>query len=428
MKSLRAKKLRRIIKWFYPGLGVKRWAGLVVISVMAIITGLLLLFGRDFVRSVYATFQLSSFQFYSIAVIFIAGGLIGAGVGINLFFKSILRGIAPETEGKTADVLYEKRLLSRGPKIVALGGGTGLSTLLRGLKEYTSNITAVVTVMDDGGSSGKLRKELDILPPGDIRNCIIALADDESSIARIFQHRFKGGLDSHSLGNLVIAGLKEITGRFDKAIEEMSHVLRIRGRVLPATLEKVDLVAEMEDGERVRGECSLAEDPRRIKKMLLSKERVSPYSKVIEAIRKAEIIILGPGSLFTSIIPNLLVSEVAYEIKKSEATKFYVVNLMTQPGETDGFTAKDHLNTLSQYLDINCFDYIIINSGSVPENLREQYEKEGAIQVRNDLTSNKVGPRIILEDLLEVVELENKPTVKHNPKRLAKVIMKNFKK
>lgn len=416
-------RFKRSLRWLYPGMGVKRWATLAAFAMLAFIFGLVLLFGRDLIRWVYALLVPAPGYALLIGSLLLAAGLAGAAFGIYRFLRSVIKGVAPEAIGRAGEVIYSRRLLSRGPSVVALGGGTGLSALLRGLKEFTSNITAVVTVMDTGGSSGQLRRELDILPPGDIRNCIVALADDESRIAGLFQHRFReGSFNGHSLGNLVIAGLQEQTGRFDLAIAEMSHILNIRGRVLPATLERADLVAEMEDGGFVRGETEIVSDPRRIKRMLLSKQPVPPYGQVLEKIRGAELIVLGPGSLFTSIIPNLLVEHVVREIERARAKKFYIVNLMTQPGETEGFTAKDHLQALGKYIDISKLDYVIVNSQPIPEQLRRQYEAEGAVPVINDL-SNLEGPEVLEADLLEIVELEGKPTVKHDSKRLAKSIM-----
>jgi len=417
--------LKRTAKWLYPGIGVKRWVGLVALSALAAVVGILGLLGKEIVGAIYAVFVPSAVYAYLLSALLIGGGALGMALGVNMFLRSIVRGVAPGAERQTADILYGQRVLSRGPKIVAIGGGTGLSTILRGLKEITSNITAVVTVMDDGGSSGRLRRELKMLPPGDIRNCIIALAEDESKIAEIFQYRFRkrGSLNGHSLGNLVIAAMKEMTGSFDKAIEEMSYILNIRGQVLPATLEHADLVAEMEDGKLVKGECAIAADPRRIKRMKLSKPKVPAYPKVLKEIKAADIIVLGPGSLFTSLIPNLLVQGIAKEIEKSEAIKFYVVNLMTQPGETEDFTVTDHIKKLAEYIDISTFDYVITNMAEVPKDLLKRYRKDNSAPVKNDLSDgNKWGLAVVRASLLDIVELEGKPTVKHDAKKLAKLI------
>lgn len=331
------------------------------------------------------------------------------------------------------EILFEKKLLSRGPRIVAIGGGTGLSSLLRGLKQLTANVTAVVTVMDDGGSSGRLRQELNILPPGDIRNCLIALAEDESQISRLFNHRFQGGaLQGHSVGNLVIAGLQEMTGSFDRAIEEMSTLLNTRGQVLPATLEDAELVAEFQDGRLVQGESRIPKEGGRIRRLRLSRAGVTAYPKVLEEIRHADLIILGPGSLFTSVIPNLLVGGIREAIERSAAKKFYIMNLMTQPGETTGFTAKDHLKTLGEYIDLRTLDFVVLNRQPVPKELLAQYAHEGSVPVADDLTEpNEWGITVIRADLLEIMTLPRwpsdtqAPTVKHNPTELARVIARS---
>jgi len=415
---------RRAVKWLYPGMGVKRWALVIGLSGVVTVVGLMGLIGKENLKAIYSLFAGSGPAIYGLIAALLILGVGGIAFGVNRLMRSIIRELSPEYEGRASDIIYSKRLLSRGPQVVAVGGGTGLSTLLRGLKELTANITAVVTVMDDGGSSGRLRREMNILPPGDIRNCLIALAEDESKMSRLFQHRFRDGtLDGHSLGNLVLAGLKEMTGSFDKAVEELSSILNIRGEVLPTTLEDVQLVAEMADGTLVRGECAIAQAGKKIVRMALSKPRVRPYHKVISAIRSADVIILGPGSLFTSIISNLLVEDVAKEIELSRAIKFYVANLMTQPGETDGFTLRDHLSALSEYIDLRSFDYLIVNSGRIPKELEESYLREGAVPVVNDLGgANEYGLRVVEADLLDVVELEGRATVKHHPERLARTI------
>lgn len=396
-------------------------------SALLIVLGILILVGQDIVRFLYTHLVPNQLVSYLLSFVLLVLGVMGIGIGIKQVVHSLVRGISPAHEGRASEVLYAKRRLSRGPSIVAIGGGTGLSQSLRGLKKYTSNITAVVTVMDSGGSSGILREELEMLPPGDIRNCLIALAEDESRISKIFSHRFKnGGMKNHSLGNLFIAGMQELTGSFDTAIEETSHILNIQGQVLPATLENVDLVAELEDGEKIVGEAKLAEKPGRIKRISLSKEKVKPYQKVIEEINSADIIVLGPGSLFTSLISNLLVESVPQVIEKAKASKFYVCNLMTQPGETDDFTASDHLQALNKHIDMTTFDYLIINQKKVPTWLLKQYQIDKARPVEDDITTdNKYGLQILREDLLQVVELEGKKTIKHDSDKLAKLIVKN---
>lgn len=424
------KMISRLVPWLHPGIGVKRWVALVLFSLALFILGLFVLVGQDLVRAVYNVVAPSALSTVLLGVSLVGLGIGGVFLGVHRVSRSIVRAIAAPAEGRVGEMLFEKRLLSQGPRIVAIGGGTGLSSLLRGLKQLTTNITAVVTVMDSGGSSGKLRQELNILPPGDIRNCLIALAEDESRISQLFNHRFQeGALQGHSLGNLVIAGLKEMTGSFDKAIEEMSTLLNTRGQVLPATLVDAQLMAELWDGRIVRGESEIPKAGGQIRKIWLSPENVSAYPKALDEIRRADLIILGPGSLFTSIIPNLLVLGVREAIERSSAKKFYIMNLMTQPGETDNFTARDHVRALSDYLDIRVLDVIVVNRQPVPPELLAQYAQEGAVPVVDDLSEpNEWGIQIVRADLLDIVTLPRwpsvtqAPTVKHSPKELARVI------
>lgn len=418
--------LRRALTWLYPGMRVKRWALAIGGSGLVLIVGLMGLIGRENLKEIYQIFSGSDTVVTGMIAGLILAGLVGIVFGVNGLVRSIIRGVSPEFEGRASEVIYHKRRLSRGPHVVAVGGGTGLSTLLRGLKGWTANITAVVTVMDSGGSSGRLRREMNILPPGDIRNCLIALAEDESKMARLFGHRFRDGgaaLDGHSLGNLVLAGLQEMTGSFDRSIEELSSLLNIRGQVLPATLDDVELVAELDDGTLLHGEHEIGRSPRRIVRMALSKPRVRPYPKVLQVIGAADVIVLGPGSLYTSIIPNLLVDEVAREIERARAVKIYVANLMTQPGETEGYTLNDHLEALGEYVELAVFDYAIINRRAIPAELSARYRAEKATPVEVDIVEpNAHGIRLIEADLLDVVELEGKPTVKHHSERLAEAI------
>jgi uncharacterized cofD-like protein len=422
----------RMVRWLHPGIGVKRWVALIIFSLAIFVLGLFVFLGQNVVRAVYSILAPTASSTLFLALGLMLLGALGVLFGVQRASRSIVQAIAASAEGRMGEILFEKRLLSRGPRIVAIGGGTGLPSLLRGLKYLTTNITAVITVMDDGGSSGRLRKELQILPPGDIRNCLVALAEDESRISELFNHRFLGGaLQGHSVGNLVIAGLQEMTGSFDQAIEEMSLILNTRGRVLPATLEHTELVAELDDGRTVQGESQIPCAGGRIRRLRLSRACVPVYPKVLEEIARADAIILGPGSLFTSIIPNLLVSEVREAIERSSAKKFYIMNLMTQPGETDGFTARDHLRAFSEYIDLRLFDFVILNKQQVPSGLLEQYAGEGSIPVRDDLEgSNEWSVHVVREDLLEIVPLlrwpsdQQAPTVKHNPQQLARVIQR----
>jgi len=312
--------------------------------------------------------------------------------------------------------------MKRNVKIVGIGGGTGLSTLLEGLKHWTKDITAIVTVTDDGGSSGRLRKDFNILPPGDIRNCIVSLAEPNSLISELFQYRFKGksDLSGHSFGNLFITAMTEITGSFAKGILEASHVLAIKGKVLPSTLENVVLGAKFTDGTQVLGQTKIVAYSNPIEKVFLVPDNPPAYTGVLKTFKEADIIILGPGSLFSSIIPNLLVKGVAQSIKKSKARKIYICNIMTQPGETDNFTVADHLFAVEKYLGCN-IDYLIINSGKIAENLIKKHVRKNSFVVVDD--SNKLidRSRIIREDIVS-----NKDHVRHDPEKISRVIFESL--
>ncbi len=417
---------RRVLRWLVPGLRIKRWIALAFVSMGLIVVAALYAFGVDVARVLYRAFPLTSFARNSLAIIMILTGLAGFSLSLVHLVRSIARAFAPRVSEKPSALIYRRRILDRGPKVVAVGGGTGLSTLLRGLKRMTSNITAVVTVMDDGGSSGRLREQIDVLPPGDVRNCLLALAGDEAQ--EYFQYRLTAPseLAGHALGNLLLAGLEQATGGFDRAVEAMSHVLNICGRVLPATLDNAQLTATMDDGSTITGESRIVSDPRRIQQMSLHPQRVQPYALVLDAINEADLILLGPGSLFTSLIPNLLIDGVAAAIEEAAAEKLLVANLMTQHGETDSLTLSAHLRTLNEYIRLSRFDYLLINSESPSGNFLAKYLHEEAEPVIDDLEEpNEFGLDTIREDLLGTAEWAGKETVKHDPKKLARAIAKH---
>lgn len=342
---------------------------------------------------------------------------------------------------------------SSGLRIVSIGGGTGLSTLLSGLKRFTGKnegsgaasaapwietLTAVVTVTDDGGSSGRLREEFQILPPGDIRNCMVALAEDEHLLTRLFQYRFEseGDLSGHSFGNLFLAALAGVTGDFLDAIKVSSEVLAIKGRIFPSTVQDVALVAELEDGRIIRGETNIVQARSKIKQLQLSSDHCRPLPETLEAIHDADIITIGPGSLYTSIIPNLLVDGIVDAMRESAALKIYVCNIMTQPGETDGFSVEDHLRVLFDYSPNLELDFVLVNTALIGESLRDKYLADGAAQVESGSfmsphvsghdahpgmmrASNRVhGFRVIACDLLHEDGL-----VRHDPDKIARLLL-----
>ena len=326
---------------------------------------------------------------------------------------------------------------SSGFNVVALGGGTGLSTLLRGLKNLVSrrrdeiksehpisSLTAIVTVTDDGGSSGRLRRENRILPPGDIRNCMVALGQDEALLGRLFQYRFHAGrgLVGHNFGNLFLAALTHVTGDFAEAVRVSSKILAIRGQIFPSTVSNVSLVATLEDGRRVHGETSITASRKRIHRLALSPRSARPLPKAIEAIREADLILLGPGSLYTSILPNLLIPEIANAIANSKAPRVYIANLMTQPGETSGYALADHLTAIREHTSRRVIDWVVANRQHVSREVAKRYRAQGAEPVTVDIYSlQKLGYRVILDNLLE-----EHGVLRHNPAALSHLLFEEF--
>ena len=324
---------------------------------------------------------------------------------------------------------------SRPARVVALGGGTGLSVVLRGLKEYVSprgngsshypigDLAAVVTVTDDGGSSGRLRREYSVLPPGDIRNCLVALSQDEALLGRLFQYRFDAGrgLRGHSFGNLFLTALSNVTGDFTRAVRVSSEVLAIRGRIFPSTNQLVTLEAVLKNGKVISGESRIGRSDS-IRRVRLAPRKVKPLPEALEAIATADVILLGPGSLFTSIIPNLLVSGVAEAIEKSRATKVYIPNLMTQPGETRGFTVSDHVRSIHRNTGHELVQWVIMNNRPIAADVAKRYRAQGSEPVITDLPElERMGLRCVFEDLLEV-----QAVIRHNSRRLAHLLLSEF--
>jgi uncharacterized cofD-like protein len=417
------KRVMGMAQWLLPGLGVKRWAFVALLGVLLLVDAIvrwLIAEGTgihinellddivdDYFPPAYLTWILA---------------IVGLGLtfsGVWLWLRATVRVARNRGREGVRSALTGMRL-QQGYKIVAIGGGTGLSTMLRGLKRRTSNLTAIVTVSDDGGSSGRLQKELGVLPPGDIRNCLVALADDEALVTDLFRFRFKEGegLSGHSFGNLFLAAMSGVTGNFDRAIKESSRVLNIVGRVLPATLGVAKLCAELDDGSIVEGESSISLTSLPIRRVFLDPPAVDPLDEVIAAIREADAIVLGPGSLFTSILPNLLVRRVAHEISQSHAVKLYVCNVMTQPGETDHMTAADHVRALLDNSGERVCDYVVVNN-EAPSRLLAAYALEGQVPVVPDfdriaeLGVEPVGAAVISETA----------TVRHDADRLAATVV-----
>lgn len=460
------------VKWFYPGLLIKRWLVLGFMGFVVFLIGVGVTIQSHPIESSPLVVQFSNWIILRTQglvrprVLGLALSGIGAVVGISALARLILSltsVLDPDLEhGDLVDVIYERRRLSKGRRIVVIGGGTGLSTMLRGLKRYSHNITAIVTVTDDGGSSGKLQKQLNILPPGDIRNCLVALADAEPQMTELFQYRFRDtvhkvvrvesavaeplgsirgssvaemevpiqnrregnsfgeGLRDHAFGNLLIAAMCAIyDGDFKRGVEETSRVLNIRGRVLPSTVSHVFLRGEMEDGSILEGETAIASSPLHIKRVSLCPANTRPIEDVLEAIEKADVIVLGPGSVYTSIIPNLLVKDIPEAMHRSKAIKIYVCNVMTQPGETDGYSAYDHIRALELHARQRVFDYVLVNTGEPNPELLLKYEQTGSDLVEADTDRiKKEGYKPIKGNFINQTDV-----VRHDSARLAEAIM-----
>ena len=363
----RSRRIDRYFMWLAPGIFIKRWLLISVVGVLLTSIGVAIWAN---LTPIFYLIEFTSGILEAIANVLpnYLSGPLAIVLGLFLIFwgqsrtvGSISEVLNPDQDKELIDVLTTHRRLNKGPKIVAIGGGTGLSTLLRGIKVYSANITAIVTVADDGGSSGRLRREQGMLPPGDIRNCLAALADEEKLLTELFQYRFHTGegLSGHSFGNLFLSAMNNITGDLEQAIAASSKVLAVRGRVLPATLTDVNLWAEMEDGRIIAGESQISEAGGKIIHIGCRPENPPALPAVLSAIEDADLILMGPGSLYTSIIPNLLVPEIREALARVNVPRLYICNIMTQPGETDGYTVSDHIDAIDAVSEMPLFDAVL---------------------------------------------------------------------
>jgi len=411
-------------------MGVKRYVLVIFLG-----TSLVALAGAMFLAYVYRTFDVpdsAGWIVYGLTLQWISHpwreigiglfGLVVMVAGGLLLFKSLLSVVIRPGED-LAEIVYRGRKLQRGPRIVSIGGGTGQGILLRGLKEQSANLTAVVTVADDGGSSGRLRKDFQLVAPGDLRNCLTSLADSESLMTRLVDYRFSGGegLEGHSLGNLLLAAMRDIEGSMDKGIESLSEVLRIHGKIAPSTMEDVHLAAELEDGTTVIGESRIG-GRGSIKRVFLQPRNVIANDEAVSALLAADIIVIGPGSVYTSILPNLLVGELSRAIRSSQAVKIYVCNVATEPGETDRFSTEDHVRVLHDHVAPGLFQFVLANSytaAKMPNHRRETTFVQAS--AKDQATLGSQGLEVITTDVLNHEEPEH-----HDPIRLADAIMEIY--
>jgi uncharacterized cofD-like protein len=413
----------RIPRWLYPGMHLKRWLFLLFVGIAILGLG-----AAIFIRDLYRTTDADQIPIvYWLtgawlepevrAAIVAALGLGLAGVGVWGLMRSVISPFVARGNS-VMEVLYTKRYLARGPRIVAIGGGTGLSTLLRGLKGYSANITAVVAVADDGGSSGQLRQQLGIVPPGDIRNCIAALADAEPLMTQLMQYRFPAGsgLDHHAFGNLFIAAMTAVTGDFEEAVRQSNRVLAVRGQVLPATSVPLNLSARLASGRTLYGQVGISQADVPIERVSIEPADVRANQEALERILEAELIVIGPGSLYSSVLPNLLIGDVRDALAAAPAMKVYVCNVATQPGETDRLSASEHLEALFAHVGDDLIDYVVVNrSGNArrPEGWRAE-------PVAVDVRALEELPVVIIEE--DVIDPSN--AHRHDPAKLAAALIR----
>tara|TARA_Y100001970_G_scaffold12893_1_gene14699 strand:+ start:16632 stop:18026 length:1395 start_codon:yes stop_codon:yes gene_type:complete len=432
-------RIFRIFRWLLPGLVIKRW---MMTSAVGLIVSILGLAIWTDLRPLYWLIEIFFWVMTGLTSIFPVSllgpsvlfvGLLLIGIGQNRSINSIQKALVPEKDTFLVDALRVKSKLSKGPNIVAIGGGTGLSTLLKGLKNYSSNISAIVTVSDDGGSSGLLRKQLGVQPPGDIRNCLAALSNEEPILTRLFQYRFSGGsgLEGHSFGNLFLSALTTITGSLEKAVQASSRVLSVQGQVIPATGIDVMLWAELESGEKIFGESLIGKSKKPISRIGCLPENPSALPTALDAIKEADLIVLGPGSLYTSLLPNLLVPEIVESLLRSDAPKIYISNLMTQPGETDGLDVYKHIKSIEKQLlnfgvNTRIFNSILSQVDFEQSSLIDYYRSRGAEPVicdRRKLVSEGYN---VLQAPLYARRIT--PTLRHDSRRLSRAVMFLYRK
>jgi uncharacterized cofD-like protein len=433
MKKLNITVDRQFLRWLLPGLRIKRWLLLMIFGMALIGLGIgyiqVQIYRQVEVPDIFFYLTLQFLDRWVRAVLVGGTGITAFVLGFYLFNLSITQTLRGNDSQPILDKLWEQRIGANGPKIVAIGGGHGLSALLRGLKTHTTNITAIVTVADDGGSSGRLRRELGVLPPGDFRMCIAALADDESLVTQLFQYRFGSGsgLSGHSFGNLFIAAMAELTGSFERAVVESGKVMAIKGRIVPSTLQDVTLCAELSarvqtgasvvleaNHTPVRGESSIGKTGYPIERVWLEPNEPPAFPDAVHAILEADLVVIGPGSLFTSVMPNLLVPGIAQAVRQTKATRIYVANVATERGETDKFTLADHVAALEKHMGPHIVDVVIANSHIDPA-----FTPPTGVDMvlpQDSLRSSTI--RVIQTDVAD-----NANPWRHNPRKLAAAVL-----
>ncbi len=406
-----------------PGINFKRWILLEIVGISLLFYGIIKLVDKKY----------SWPNNIGFSVFFILVGVLSLYISTVQILKSFILlmnigNVDVATDKNFGELIYEKRALAKGPKIVVIGGGTGLATMLRGLKKHTNNITAIVTVADDGGGSGVLREDLGILPPGDIRNCILALADTEPLMEELLQYRFKDGrLKDQSFGNLFLAAMDGISNNFEEAVQKMSSVLAVTGRVVPVTLDNMILKAKLQNGKIIDGESNIPKYALQynspIDEVFIEPKDAKAVKEALTAINCADAVILGPGSLYTSIIPNILIGDVRDALCKTKALRIYVSNIMTQPGETDNFNVCDHVKAIQKHAGCRVVDYVLVNTGKISNDLEEKYQQDNSSMVNiNEKQIAKLGIGVIRSDFVKI----QKGYVRHDADKLAAIILETI--
>ncbi|HUE76238.1 MAG TPA: gluconeogenesis factor YvcK family protein [Chloroflexota bacterium] len=415
--------LGSFVKWLYPGMHIKRWLVLLLFGITFVSLGIAYV-----ITHTYRTQPFPEYVFYLTlqfvdrplrGVLFVLVGLSVSVIAVIQLNRSLLSPFRGGRNDNLVDIIFQHRYLQRGPKVVVIGGGHGLSTLLRGMKEYTRNLTAIVTVGDDGGSSGRLRQDFGVLPPGDLRMCLVALADAEPLMTKLFQYRFDrgSGLEGHSFGNLFLVAMNAITGNFERALRESSRVLAVRGQILPSTLQDITVCAEYDDLTTAEGESLIPESGKRVKRLFLQPSNPPAYGEAVKAILDADLVVIGPGSLYTSVMPNLLIEEITHAIRVSDAVKVYVCNVATQRGETDNFQVHHHVEVIERHCGAQLFQYVLIN-----DNLTAA-QAAGSTVVPVNLNGfiEHSDVRPVVADVVD----EQEPR-QHDPQKLAHSLMKLY--
>lgn len=400
----------KLLKWFYPGMRIKRWIALAIFGVIMLSMGFVVIISEEKGQASFGT---------SIIIII---GIIALITGVKRIINSLIIIFLPKTEKDLVDIVYNKRQLERGPRVVAIGGGEGLGVILHGLKEYTNNITAIVTVVDEGRFTNGMQDQFDIPHSSDVRNCLIALADAEPVVGKLFNYRFKKGTElwGYNFGDLFLTAMSDVMGNFDKAVKESSKVLVVRGQVVPSTFSKVSLIAQHQNGAETVGKQNILNSASPIKRVYLRPQTARATQEAISAILKADAVIIGPGSLYTSVIPGLLVEGIKDALLTSKAIKIYALNIMTKADETDSYKASDHLGAISEHLGMNLINYCIVNKNQISEGQLKNYEQESASAVLFDRENmSKFGCKIVEDSLID----KTSKLIRHDALKVAGIIL-----